>query len=502
VVALREAEAEGGGEAGDDATGEAGAPPGGGFAVGFGIALAAVALALAGLDRVAARGMASDVGWLSPLRLSGAYEMLFDVVFWVRNRAPGLLELVAALVAMASVAALAALGASSLARRIRPRLGVALAFGIGSALAEPGSAFETRAGDTVVVPADEQIAGSLAVSGEEVRIEGTVDGDLFAAGDKVTIAGRVEGNVFTWARDLEVSGRVAGSLHAGSERARIDGAIAGSSYTFTESFALGAQGRVGLDAFGFGRSAAIEGEVGRDLHLAADEIVIRGRVGRDLHAPRAGRVVLEEGARVGRNLTVRVARESDLEVAPGATIGGAREVGPAVHGDVESIWQPRPWLWTVLRASAALVFGVALYALLPGLFHARVPTASRFLRLLGTGLLTLVAVPIALTLIALTLVGLPLALLGVFAYLTALYLGHVLAAAELGRALLRRRSVDLPGLASFARTLLVGLVAIALAGRLPAIGAAVHVVVLLFGLGLVADRVRSLAAGPRAPRPA
>ncbi len=502
VVALREAAARGEGEASDEAAQSGDAPPGGGFALGFGIALGSVALALAAFDRVADKGMASGVAWLSPLRLSGAYEMLFGLVFWVRNRAPGLLELVAALVATASIAAVAALGVSSLARRIGPRLGVILALGLGAALAEPGSAFETRSGDEVVVAPGEHIAGSLAVSGDDVRIEGSVDGDVFAAGERVLISGRVAGNVFAWGRELLVSGEIGGSLHAASEHLRIDGAVLGSSYTFAESFTEGAQGRIGLDAVGLGRSTLIEGDVGRDLHCAADEIEVRGRIGRDLHAPRAGRVRLAEGARVGRDLTVRVASESDLELAAGATIGGAREVGSSVHGEVDAFWQPRPWLWTFLRASAALVFGVALYALVPGLFRAHVPTAMRFLRLLGTGLLALVAVPVALALVAITLIGLPLALLGVFAYLTALYLGHVLAAAELGRALLRRRSLDLPGVASFARTLLVGLVAIALAARLPAIGPAVHVVVLLFGLGLLADRVRTLAGAPRSLRPA
>jgi hypothetical protein len=306
--------------------------------------------------------------------------------------------------------------------------------------------------------------------------------------------------VFAWARELEVSGRVGGSLHAASRRLRLDGAVAGSSYTFTETFTEGARGHIGLDAIGFGRGMLIEGEVGRDLHCASDDLEIGGRVGRDLHAPRAGRVRLGAAARVGGDLSVRVANESDLEIAPGATIVGAREVGPSVH-DVDRFWQPRPWLWTFLRVSAALAFGVALYALLPGLFGGRVPTASRFLRLIGTGLLALLAAPIALALVGITLIGLPLALLGAFAYLTALYLGHVLAAAALGRALLRRRSLDLPGLASFARTLLAGLVAIALAARLPVIGPAVHVVVLLFGLGLVADRARALAGTSRSPRP-
>src|SRR4029453_1853077 len=88
VIALRaSAPDEGaGGEGRSD--GERDAPPGGGFALGFGLALGVGALAIGAFERAAMRGEAGGSG-LSPLRLSGAYEMLFGLVFWVRNRAPG-----------------------------------------------------------------------------------------------------------------------------------------------------------------------------------------------------------------------------------------------------------------------------------------------------------------------------------------------------------------------------------------------------------------------------
>ena len=83
-----------------------------GVAVGFLIALGAVALALAALGRASG----------SPLRLSGVYAMAFDLFFFVRGRAPGLVELVVALAATGTVAAIAALGVASLARRLGPPL--------------------------------------------------------------------------------------------------------------------------------------------------------------------------------------------------------------------------------------------------------------------------------------------------------------------------------------------------------------------------------------------
>jgi cytoskeletal protein CcmA (bactofilin family) len=482
VLGLREVEARGALAAAEAALPEA-EPSGWGVAVGFLVALGAVALALAGLGRASG----------SPLSLSGVYAMAFDFFFFVRGRAPGLVELVVALAATASVAGIAALGVASLARRIGPPLLVLLAlFG-----ADRAGALEVRHDeDAVRVPAEETVSGSLAVSADEVEIDGRIDGDLFVTGERVRIAGTVAGNVFAWARQLEIAGRVEGSVHAASEELAVTGAIGGSAYLAAEKLRHAAGASVARDAYLFGWKADLAGEFARDVHFRGDVLAVEGHVARDLHVYHADELALGSGASVGRDLRAEVAGTEALRVADGARIGGERKIADDEVSS-QTFWKLEPWLWLLVRIAAALAFGVALYAALPGLFRVRVPTASTFLRLLGLGLATLLGVPLVLLLVALTLIGLPLALLGGFLYATALYLAHVLAAAELGRTLVRRHGGDLPGLGTFARILLVGLVVVALAGHMPLIGPAVHVVILLVGLGLLADQVRSLVWSPR-----
>jgi cytoskeletal protein CcmA (bactofilin family) len=496
VLALRQAEARAAAEGEGAPQLAAQADAEGGFVLGFALALAVVALAIAALGWIG-----GDSGADAPsLGLAGAYGMLFDFVFWMRDRAPGLLELVVALAATASVAAIAALGVASLTRRLGPRLAVALAVGAAAAAPAPARALETQAGDTVHVAEGEEIAGSLAASGDDVRIEGRVDGDLFVAGERVAIRGVVDGNVFAWARELDVSGRVAGSLHSASKQLRLAGEIGGSSYVVFESLEASEAARVALDVHALGRTATWQGSAERDLHFRGEDFELRGRVARDLVAY-AERVRLAAAANVGGDLRTDVERAENLEVAEGAQVGGAREsrLHEESHG---GLLETEPWLWMLVAVAATLAFGVALYAVLPGLFfRARVPTVGSFVRLLGVGLAALVGAPLALLLVGLTLVGLPLAILGGFVYLTAVYLAHVLAAAEVGGALLRRRGPDLPGLASFARTLLVGLCALALASRLPVLGPAVQVVVLLAGLGLVVERFRDFTRSRRSAGP-
>jgi cytoskeletal protein CcmA (bactofilin family) len=496
VVALRAAEAR---LAAEIRGGEPEpAPPaeGRGFALGLALSLGAVALGLAALGRAADGSLGSGIAWLSPLRLSGVYGMAFDFVFWVRDSAPGLLELIVALAATASVAAIAALGVASLARRLGPPLCALLA--LASAFAAPARAFEMLSDDErIEIAAGERVAGSLAASADEVLVAGDVDGDLFAAGERVVISGEVTGNVFAWARELSVAGRIGGSLHAGSEKLHIDGELRGSLYAAAESLVEGEAGRIDGDVHLYGRRASLAGRIARDLHFAGEDLELRGEVARDVRVFEAERVRLASSARVGRDLEVRLENDTDLELAEGAAIGGERKILPPHHQGGEAFFAPRPWLWTLVRVAAALAFGVALYALFPSWFRARVPTVPSFLRLLGGGLAVLVGVPIALALVAVTLIGLPLALVGAFVFVTALYLAPILAAAELGRTLLRRSAEELPGLASFARILLVGLATLAVASHVPGLGPAVRVVILLVGLGLVAERARAYAATPQ-----
>ena len=485
VLGIREAEARAATEEPADA--RAPEPSGHGFALGFLIALGAVALALAALGRTGP----------SPLRPAGVYAMAFDLIFFVRGRAPGLLELVVALAATGSVAAIAALGVSSLARRIGPPLLVALAIG-GALGARPADAFDVRHSEGELrVAADETVAGTLAASADDVVIEGRVDGDLFVTGERVRIAGTVAGNVFAWARRLEVSGNVEGSLHAAAEQLIVAGAVGGSGYLTAEKLTQLAGARIARDAYLFAWSAELAGDVGRDVFFRGDDLTASGRIGHDLTVSQADRLVLRDGASVGGDLDASLAAPDALEIAAGAHVAGTRSVRGG-ETTWEGLWRLEPWLWLLVRVAAALAFGVALYALLPGLFHVRVPTTSAFMRLLGLGVAALVAVPLVLAVLGATLVGLPLAVLGFFLYLTALYLAHVLAAAELGRTLLRRTDGELPGLGTFARILLVGLVVVALAGHVPVLGSAVRVVILLVGLGLLADQVRAASRTPRA----
>ena len=73
--------------------------PAGGLALGFPAAIAVVALVLAAAGLAAESRLPGGLDLLHPLRLKGAYEMVFDLIFGLRDRAPGLLEFAVAVAA-------------------------------------------------------------------------------------------------------------------------------------------------------------------------------------------------------------------------------------------------------------------------------------------------------------------------------------------------------------------------------------------------------------------
>lgn len=316
----------------------------------------------------------------------------------------------------------------------------------------PGSAAaESRAGGTVVVAEDETVDGLEAFAGSVV-VRGTVDGNLQAfAGDvTVTETGRVTGNVEAAAGSVRVAGTVGGNVEAAAGNIEI----------------------------------ARSGEIGGDLQAAGGSVVLAGTVRGD--ATLAGEsVVLAESAVVDGGV------EYDAE--------SFRNEGASVAGDVVrnddlggvSIGSPADallpgWVASIYGALVNLVLGATLLLVFPGVSRRIADRAVESpLAAGGVGLLTVVAVPIVLVLVALTIVGIPLSLLGLFLFLFTLWVALVYGGYTVGEWLTDAADVDNRWLA-----LVVGVVLVALAGRLPIVGGLVTAIVTLLGLGALALVVR------------
>jgi cytoskeletal protein CcmA (bactofilin family) len=418
--------------------------------------------------------------------------MAFDLLFLIRDEVPGLIELVAASAGVASISMLLLFAVSALSRHFggTAAIGLALFALVGSPA--PSSALDLRfgAGD-VEVARDEVVEQTMLVNADTVRVDGTVDGDLIVVlAKRLILRGEVRGNVFSSARTIEMSGEIAGNFHAIGETVRVDGKVGGNMYSLSELLTLAEEGKVERDATHVASGVTVDGEVGRDLFALGEWVEVRGGIDRNVDA-RAERVALLDTAEVGGDVDALFWDENEVEVAPGAKVGG--EVRSSVHEHAHRSWldaysRGHYFVWLAVRLCAAFVLGMLLYAIAPRLFSVHLETAAEFGRALGVGFLALVATPIALALIAITLVGIPVAVLGFAVFAGCLYTAGILIAALLGTQI-TKPALDTFG--SFGLALLVGLVIVIVASALPFVGVPVRFVVVLSGLGLLVERLHA-----------
>jgi cytoskeletal protein CcmA (bactofilin family) len=395
--------------------------------------------------------------------------MAFDFVFLLRDRVPGLVELALSLGIVAGVSALLTFAVGALYRRVygAATLGIAALL---ISLADPASALVVALDDETYVRAGQTIDESMLLSGDDVRIDGTVEGDLVAAAKRIRITGGVRGNLYVFTRRLEITGTVSGAVHAIAEEVRIDGEIGGTVFVLGETFAQGPG----------------------DLIFGGDLLEIGAAVGRHVDARWVERLRLRDAARIAGDLDARLPEGDEVDRAPGAVVSGELRLLPreSRHERYFAHYaQPAFYLMHALAFAAAFVFGILLYALVPGLFEARVRTSGEFFRALGLGFVALVVPPVAILAVALTVIGIPAAVLSLFVYVTALYTAGIAAATWLGRMLLP------PGddsMFALGRSLLAGLAILVVVEHIPFLGPPVGVVTLLLGLGLLVERARQL----------
>jgi cytoskeletal protein CcmA (bactofilin family) len=328
---------------------------------------------------------------------------------------------------------------------MRPRavlLSVLLVFALLPGLA----AADSRASDRVVVDAGERV-DSVTATGGVVIVRGTVDGDLEAAGGRVVV---------------EDGGRITGRLRASGGVVVINGTV--------EENALAYGGRVHV-----GETGVVE----RSLGAGAGVVRIDGTVGGDATV----------GAReitLGSTATIRGDLNYDGDLADeGGTVEGQRRESSDL-GLVPSVPLPGIVLdayW--LLANAAL--GVVLLAVFPRYTWAAANTiGADTLWTAAAGIASVIVVPIVLALIALTVVGLPLTLVGAAGFFAVCWVGSVIARYAIGSWLL-----SLADRENRWAALGLGLVVVAILGRLPVVGLLVQAVVLVLGVGVVALGVRA-----------
>ncbi len=331
---------------------------------------------------------------------------------------------------------LAGLGAIFFRRRIRRGSALALVFaGLCTVLALPtgASATEFRTGQSPTVSKDEIIKGDIYLSGERVRIEGTVEGDVFAAGKDIDIDGHVKGDVISAGRYLQLRGTVDGNIRSAGNTAVISGTLGKNMTWFGDAVTVDSTGKVGGGITMFGGTLAIDGHLNRDILFFGEEINVNGSVGGGIRE-KGNMLIVGPNARVDG--PVKFEGNKPAEIAPGAKLASPVEFKQMERK--RDYRESNYYVWRVIWTAAFILFGMVLFLLAPGFARETISSAERYGAPIGLGILVFFGVPLAAIIACITVVGLPLGVLTLAFWMLMLCCAEIVVGAVIGNLILGR----------------------------------------------------------------
>jgi len=261
--------------------------------------------------------------------------------------------------------------------------------------ATPALAFDGRAGDKIVIGADEVINDDLYVTAEEFTLEGTVKGDLVVFGSYIFIKGTVEGDLIAAGNTVVIEGTVMDDARiAGAALQLDDGAVIGGDLIAAgASLEAKSSSVVENDVIYAGAQALLAGSIGRDLRVGAGGLELRGEVGGNVIAEvgdaqegspspsmyigdakvtipnvRPG-LTVAEGAKIKGDFTY--AQRADINIPAGVVDGKVTRNEPvvdesAINAPPTAAERAANWTFDLFRKIATLaIFGLLLVWLAP-----------------------------------------------------------------------------------------------------------------------------------------
>lgn len=362
-------------------------------------------------------------------------------------------------------------------------------------------AAEIRRGDTVTIAPDEVVQEDLYVFGSNVQIQGTVHGDVLAFARTVNISGTVDGDVLAAGGDMHISGQVGGSIRAAAGMLILSGPVKEDAMLAGRDIQLEPGAQVGRDVFLAARTAELQAPVGGQVQAAAEKLTLSAPVTGNVRAE-VGTLRLTDGAHVGGSLWYRSPQGAELS-SNATVVGPVERTMPEQRRGMGPLWHLIGWARSLVGLFA---LGLLLVLITPD-FARRVPVTlqQKPWQSLGWGVVALIGAPllaVAFFIVGAMLGGWWIGLLALGLYLLAVALCFPVVGLFIGRWLLERFG---KAGKSLVLALLVGLVLLTVANRIPLLGGLIVLATVLFGLGalvLTAARGRRPMGGPPISQPA
>ena len=441
-----------------------------------------------GLDLVMGLQLPWGLAWLNPLQVSGQLSLLFSSCVYIIREGGSIME---SLIITAGFTALAGMLVYLIFATFQRSAGLPVMLGtliLAFIAAPPAKAIEIKSGENVSIEANEVIDDTFVAFGRTVRIDGVVTGDLIAFAESIDIQGSVHGDAFFFGQNIEIEGKVDGGIGAFGEVIRLGNTVGQSVYGFGKSILSRRDAAIGGDLFAFGDQINVGGSVGRNVTVFGNRLTVSGKVLRDVTF--SGRVAaIQSSASIGGNLDVELPSEEDLLVVSGSSVAGTTSIDVYEErqeeaGSFWSFWSFWSLLFSVLWLAAAFISGMLVFWTLPAFKSQPLEDFRSILVSAGTGVVILIALPVAAAVFAVTLIGLPVGLVTMVVWAVGLYLSKIVVAHYLGTALLRSKQQDMR---SVALALSVGLVLVLVAVSLPYVGWVINGLLVILGLGAMSQ---------------
>jgi len=379
-----------------------------------------------------------------------------------------------------AMATLGGLGVMFLRRRIRRGSALALVFaGLSVAMMLPAqaSATELRKGDRVSVGRDEVIHSDLYVAGGQIRIAGTIEGDLVVAGGDVEVSGTVKGDLLSASGQVRMTGQVDGSIRGYAGNITVKGKVGRNVMTCGGDVNIDRDATVGGSITSMSGRLSIDGHVQRDVLGMGGQANISGFIGGSAKI-RSDELNIESTAQIGG--PVNFEGNKPPHVDEGAKLASPVHFEKITHAPNYS--SPHYYIWQLIWASAYILFGLVLFALMPTFSLQAVNSAEEHVGAsVGLAVLVGFGLPIAACITCVTVVGLFVGLSTLALWYGALHFGLVVIGALLGQWLMGRTSELWPLIGRMC----VGVVIVRLFTIIPHVGWVFKYGAALWGLGAI-----------------
>jgi cytoskeletal protein CcmA (bactofilin family) len=343
-------------------------------------------------------------------------------------------------------------------------------------LSSPAMATEFRKGDTVEVAKDENIKGDVYLSGHHVKVEGTVDGDVYVFSQNADIEGHVTGDVIGFAQVVRISGQVDGNVRSFTNTTLISGSVAKNVLSFSEAITLDSSGKIGGSVTTFVNSLTLDGHVGRDLLVMCKSTNVSGTVNGSIDA-KGDTLRFGSGAHVEG--TVKFKGNQPPDVSSKATLASIPEFSKLEHQTQYS--ESKFYVWRVIWTAAVILFGLALFLLVPSFARESVDSAEHYGASFGLGALVMFGIPIAAIFACITVVGLILGISTFIVWLAALFSAQLIVGTIVGQWMMGRTRETW----QFIGRMVIGVILLRVVGMIPFLGFWVRLAVVFWGMGAI-----------------